>query len=279
MRKGGSVKDEEALVPMGLVYDSLEPDKQAEILGIEQEITEKLTNIKADAYAIGKLLTKAKEILPHGQYEPWVKQTFGKELGLSTAAHLKGIYETFKDRPDIVKLLPITFLQHVSERTFPDELMELLRSNPKAVAATGTKELSQAYRDFKTGKIALDKCLALANKQVEIGLSILKGESLERHSHQAKRVAKLGFQSLQTQAQKMRQRIKKMLELHPPAVNDQPALAGISERALIADIDSCIGELTKLKAIITKGHEPGEVARVVKPRLQEKGGLVFNTWV
>jgi hypothetical protein len=114
----------------------------------------------------------------------------------------------------------------------------------------------------------------MTKEQVRIGTSIIKGKSLVRYSHRAKRVAKLGYASLQAQVQQLCERINEMNKLTPPAVNGQPSLAGIAEKDLIADIDNCIGELTRLKSTITKWHQ--EQVSLLKQRLSNKDGVVDN---
>jgi hypothetical protein len=265
-----------ALVAQQIVYDSLAPDKRTEILKIETAITARLTNMKFEYYEIGKLLTQAKETLPHGQYEPWLKQTFGRELGVSTAAHIKGIYKFFKGYPDAVALLPFTFLQHVSRASFPDAVREIIQANPQAIAEADTKNLELACKELKENKINLDQFMAMTKEQVRIGTDILKGESRVRHSDRARRVSKLGYGSLQTQVSLLCKRIIAMQELHPPAVNGQPALADICEQALIADLDACIAELGRFKATIIKGH--AEQCKVLKPRLTAEKGYVEQMW-
>jgi hypothetical protein len=89
------------------VYESLDTDQKRRVLRIEQEIQDRMIDIKVNVYEIGKLLSKAREIVGHGNFQLWVKQTFNGELPYSTAAFFKGVYETFKDRSDVVRLLPI----------------------------------------------------------------------------------------------------------------------------------------------------------------------------
>jgi hypothetical protein len=62
------------------VFEGLNLATQKKILGIETDINSRLLNIKTDIYMIGKLLSQAKGILPHGTYQRWVEETWEKEL-------------------------------------------------------------------------------------------------------------------------------------------------------------------------------------------------------
>ncbi|MHA2239370.1 MAG: hypothetical protein ACXAB2_13570 [Candidatus Hodarchaeales archaeon] len=88
-----------------VVYESLSESDKSRVLEIQTKIEERLLNIKIDIFEIGKLLARAKDILPHGSFRRWVEETWGAELPYSTAACWKAIYSTFKDNPETVRLL------------------------------------------------------------------------------------------------------------------------------------------------------------------------------
>lgn len=79
------------------VYDRLKPEQKRAILCIQVEIDQRLIDFKVGIFSIGRLLANAKAILPHGQFKPWVQETWGRELPYSTAACFKAVYEKFKD--------------------------------------------------------------------------------------------------------------------------------------------------------------------------------------
>ena len=275
----------------GPVFDALGDDDKKRILNIQSDIELKLIHIKTNVYEIGKLLFRAKGILPHGKFQKWVEETFGRELPYSTAACYKGIYEIFKDNPKTVKLLPLNFLIQAKQETFPDEIRNLINENPEAFKESDFDEFNQIYGDFKGGKIDLGGFIGLAKKEIQIGKEILEGESHVRHSLRGKRTIKQGFRQLKDAISVMRENSRKIRTFfnppekiiggsdyaHPKLAYRNWAYNTINQSLdddLIKDLDKAIEELKKLKIDIE-----GRRGKLYRHRLVEENGVMKKTLI
>ncbi len=134
------------------------------VLRIETAIWKKLGGIKKNVYEIGRLLSEAKKIMTHGQYEPWIKDAFGDELPLSTASLYKQIYDRFKDRPDIVLKVPVTYL------------LEAMKDLPSGTIEEIEKALQEKIEKqaAKHAKQSIEKQYALELRRVVEGFKGIK---------------------------------------------------------------------------------------------------------
>jgi len=74
------------------------------ITKIGRQIWGILEGKKRDIYDIGRLLSQAKNtFIAHGQFIPWIKETFGDELPYSTVWNYMKMYETFEGKPEMIQ--------------------------------------------------------------------------------------------------------------------------------------------------------------------------------
>jgi hypothetical protein len=99
--------------------------KEKQLLKIEEQIIRKLSAIKKNVYEIGRLLYTAKKLdLVHGKFMSWVEETFGDQLSYQTANIYMNVYIRFQGRPDLVEMLPVTYLLDISRMALPDSIIE-----------------------------------------------------------------------------------------------------------------------------------------------------------
>lgn len=152
-------------------------DQLLRLNSIENRIRDKLHSIKADYKEIGKLLYEAKKFLPHKQFQPWIEKTFGNDLSYQSAYTYKKAYEELRDKdPSISKSLPISFLVHMYQKEFPDEVKEIIYSDWKHVLKYGDlNKIVDAYKAYKEKEITLDEFKAQTEAQVEKGKAVRDG--------------------------------------------------------------------------------------------------------
>lgn len=235
----------------GAVFGTLDEAGQRKILHIQTDIEERLISIKTNVYEIGKLLHEAKEkVLPHGEFQKWIEETFGDQLPYPTAALYKSIYQMFKGKPQVIRGLPVTFLLQIKQDTFPEEIRKLVLEHPEAFKESEAKEASRLYQDFKDKAINLKDFVRLAKKQIEIGMAVQCGESHARHGTRTKRTLEGGFKELTQAINKIRKYARDMISFFPPPedeVKTQPFLNEAQYGRLIRSIDETAQSLHELK--------------------------------
>jgi hypothetical protein len=92
------------------------------LLAIKSSIDKSLLDIATEVLEIRDLLNKAKPILPHGMLRSWVEETFEQPLPYPSVADYRAIYETPKGRPEIVRLLPVSYLSVALEENLHQEI-------------------------------------------------------------------------------------------------------------------------------------------------------------
>jgi hypothetical protein len=258
------------------VFESLDREKQKEILKIQLEIEQCLITVKVCIYEIGKLLARSKDILPHGEFQRWIEETWKHELPYSTAAHYLRIFRKFEGRPGLVRRLPLTFLQQLSQERFPGEVLKLVKENPESVDEKAVRDISEAYGAYKKGVIKYQEFETLTKSLLDLGMQILEGETLVRHSVLAKRTISVGIGDLKLTIRRIRRHSHKLLEIFLPAWEcevKKEALRELCDKDVLKDVDSAIGELEALKKLIVEGaHGP-----FFREKLAVKEGIVVKT--
>ena len=102
------------------------------LFSIESDIEKSLLNIATEVLEIRNLLSNAKPLLPHGKLRSWVEETFGQRLPYPSVADFRAIYENPKGRPEVVRLVPVSYLNEALDQSLLmeidasiDELQEL----------------------------------------------------------------------------------------------------------------------------------------------------------
>lgn len=211
------------------------------LLQIMTEIETRLFFIKGHCYEIGKYLSEAKELIPHGSFQAWIEDHFKSEFPYSTAHAYMKIYEVFKGKSKLVHLMPIHFLMDMTRKTFPDEIRKIVEDNAEFIKKDEVEQLKVAHQLFKSGEIDLKEFEKLAEKQIKLGIQIHQGKANQRLSHNMRKTLNYGTQDILKAIAKVRKQARQMQHLFAPA-------EGCKEQAaLISEIDGTIKSLQKLK--------------------------------
>src|SRR5437899_2740191 len=95
---------------------------QGELSAIADRVRGRLQQSALAILAIGADLQKAKELLPHGQFGPWIDAEFG--LGRRSAEQFMAAARRFGAKSEIVAHLPAGAVLELSAPSLPDELVE-----------------------------------------------------------------------------------------------------------------------------------------------------------
>ncbi len=126
--KNAVIADVERRCPKKLIRTKLPIDKilnqttkteKTQLLCIETDIRTRLINMKQDAFHVGQLLSQAKKILPHRQFQPWIKYFSKNDISYSNAYFYMRINDTFKDNPSTIKHILTTYLLMITQKEFP----------------------------------------------------------------------------------------------------------------------------------------------------------------
>lgn len=174
-------------------YQALERSEKAQITKIERGIQASIINIKKDAYQIGKLLDKAKTVLPHGSFQTWVESTFGDDLPYSTANFYKNIYQTFEDRPGVVQHIPTKYLSAFTQKRFPDEALMMIKKYVDKKDSIERWQLDQVREFFdlmKEGTVGGNKFLRQVEQIIKDGEKLDEDELKNQNKHRMNRNAR-----------------------------------------------------------------------------------------
>jgi hypothetical protein len=249
-------------VPQKPVFDTLNKGDQGRILNIQLAIDKNLVEVKFRFFDIGKLLSQAKGIVGHGNFQRWVEETWRGQLPYPTAACYRAIFEKFKNERVRITVLPITLLQQMAQDSFPDEIIKMITDNPEAFKDNAS-EVRAAYANFKKGEIDLSEFESLATKVIALGISMYNGKGLENFSRTGKRVIKHGWTELKAAIWKIRKYSFKIRTYFPPAEDETPSFTDkeiaehnkkvdamtleLLDDDLIKEIDYAIDELELLR--------------------------------
>ena len=121
---------------------------------VKEEIRERAWALKFQVYEIGQLLTDAKNLLEHGQFQNWLKDNF--PLSEKTANNCMNVYKACMGHPELVQHFPVSSFYVLCAPLFPKELRQQLLDNAIGVYDIGPKELLQTAMRYKAGEIELD---------------------------------------------------------------------------------------------------------------------------
>lgn len=250
---------EKTAVPEKDINTTFSDETQRKLLKIEQNITSNLMGIKKNIWSIGRYLSQAKKILENqeGTFTKWIEETFGNELPYSTAHCYMSIYEKFQSKPEIVYQLPVHFLIQMKQESFPEEIKKMIEANPIAFSDTDLNAIKEAFKQYKAGKLKLDKFFELAKKEIDIAIEIQKGNTMARSSKRSSRITKDALVQLKELINKVIKESEKLRNYNPSiSANKSNPLFNIeslpTDDKLISEIDDCIKYLNKLKDKINK---------------------------
>lgn len=110
-------------------YDAGERDSEEALKIIERELFFRWRIQRHNALQIGELYHRAKKLLPHGEFTPWVKK-----VGLYQKSAVRNyirIYRLCKGRPELVESILTTKLQIICQRNFPEDTREATTPKPR----------------------------------------------------------------------------------------------------------------------------------------------------
>ncbi len=172
-------------------YKALSNTESDKLVSCEREIQTRLINQKYDAYEIGQLLNRAKQVLQHGSYKIWIETTFEDDLPYSTAYLFHKVYLTFKDNPGIIQYIPTQYLAMFSQNKFPNKTLKLiqqkLNENPKAITTKQLKTVDNLYTQLKSGTIGGSVFNKHSKAVIELGKELSKNQ-VGRTKHRINRV-------------------------------------------------------------------------------------------
>lgn len=218
------------------VITGMRVEDSKKLINIVTDIETRLVNIKRDYFEIGRLLSKAKEILPHGKFQQWIEIHFKSELPYSTAALFMKIYNTFENAPATVQYLPITFLMKMTEQSFPEEIIKII-TEQENTDMLDIQVITETYQLYKAKEIDLSEFERIAKKQFDLAVQIQVGRTQRRLSGEYTETIHLGMGVLFNAIKKIRTVSRRMRYFINPS-DDKP---------IIKDIDKAISELQELK--------------------------------
>lgn len=221
---------------------------QYKLSGIVNDIEVRLMNIKHNVYEIGRLLNKAKFILPHGSFEKWIEETFRNELPYPTGYAFMKIYEKFKDNSNLVQKMPTTFLLSMSQKSFPDELIKLIEENADYLEKEDIKNVQIAYKDFKSDIISLGQFENTVQKQIQLAIDISKGKVERRLSNNNRRTLINGMEQIIKAIETVRKRINNIEYSFPPVENSE------EQDSLLNTVKKALSELQQMKEDLENGR-------------------------
>src|SRR6266581_1868222 len=102
--------------------DALAPRERAELAALADRVRGRLQQTALGVIQIGTDLQRAKELLGHGNFGPWLDTEFG--LGRRSAEQFMAAARRFGSKSEIVSHLPAGAVLELSAPSVPDELVE-----------------------------------------------------------------------------------------------------------------------------------------------------------
>lgn len=209
---------------------------RAKIAAIVTSVESHLLSVKRNVFEIGKCLSKAKHILPHGTFQRFITDHFNKELPYSTANLYMKIYDKFQLTPRAVQYLPITFLLKLTDNSFPEEVLNIIKENASS-DSIDVQIISDAFAKFKNKEINLSQFEAVAKNQIDLATEMEWGRTEKRNSKAMADTTHNCFRALSKAVNKIDTMTNNMIYFLYPE----------QKQIIIKDIDEAIRLLEKLK--------------------------------
>ena len=147
-----------------------EINKEEHLDSITEELKARSQGFKFQIYEMGKLLCEARKILPHGQFQPWLDDSF--EFCYRTAANFMKVYQVCMGHPEVVKYFNPSCLYVITKPSFPKDLREALFNGAKGPVDIKEKDLVQIAIKYRNGQIKTEdqEVQNLLKKQRDISL-------------------------------------------------------------------------------------------------------------
>jgi len=139
----------------------LAPSEQAELTELANRVRDRLQQTALGVIQIGSDLNRAKELLGHGQFGPWLDEQFG--LGRRSAEQFMAAARRFGSRSEIVSHLPAGAVLELSAPSAPNELVERViagevAASPAAIRRERTSERTDE-RSYSLGTSFVEQAM------------------------------------------------------------------------------------------------------------------------
>jgi hypothetical protein len=135
-------------------YFADDPQNPNQLPLIADEINERVRGIKAEMYEVGRLLMEAKEMLPHGKFQKWIKDNF--DFSYQTAKNFMNVHGACIGRPELVETINASVLYQIAAPGFPADLRSCLLEHSMSLKDISHKKIKDILRRYKKGEIGLD---------------------------------------------------------------------------------------------------------------------------
>jgi len=238
--------------------DSVNGMGQEKLLGISQQIYGKLKGIRRNIYEIGRLLSLAENtFINHGQFLPWIKQTFGAQLPYSTAWLYMKIFEKFKDNPKVIETYPVSVLLCMIQADFPQEVRTQLECHCDEFAdVINAKQLKDNYTKVKKGEMTVYEFWEATMESTNVAFALLRNDDLRRNFDNYIAQLKVGLSRIDKGISMMRRRPEGSTVVPDSVFKDY----------YCKELDSRIENLQKLKADLGVVFDEPKRFKVVGPQ-------------
>lgn len=130
-----------------------DPENPNQLPLIEDELKIRIRTVKRETYEIGRLLTDAKKIVGHGNFQNWVKEKFG--FSPQTANNFMNVYKVCIGRQWLAETFPPSILYTIAAPACPKELCEYLLKDGDPDLLKN-KEIKRIIKRFVNKEIGLD---------------------------------------------------------------------------------------------------------------------------
>lgn len=139
---------------------SIAPDALLELAEITPRVRERLKRSAEDIIAIGLDLLRAKELLGHGAFGPWLESEFG--LSHRSATQFMRAAERFGGRLEAAANLPSGVLLELASPSVPEELVDEVLDGRRPATVTAVRDAVRGRRrNLSWGRAARDVAQAL----------------------------------------------------------------------------------------------------------------------
>lgn len=118
---------------------------------------------------IGKLLSEAKNVLKHGEYEKWQRKTF--PLKKQACLYYRKLYETFDGYENIVYCLPYTkfLLPMVKGKRPSNTVLRLIDADAEALSQSDLGTIMNELERYRNNNIKEADLIQTIEQQIDVG--------------------------------------------------------------------------------------------------------------
>lgn len=234
-------------------FFSIEERKSSCLGEIIRQVNEKISNIKLKTFEIGCMLTAAKKIVEHGEFQKWIEDNF--DFSYPTANNFMNVYRYCLGRPDLVVKMKPSILYQIASPKFPEDLREYIFENWNYLEEIKTKPLQEICTRFKNGEIDLDS--------PEVQQLVSYRQDLDSHELYDHKIRKC-LRKLENICVEFKKSVNSMKNWPDPANEDQTIVLTKSQAN---DLENCRKFLNmKIREICPRSYV---VVRSTKPTLNK----------